>query len=75
LISFVILPWSSRSKRNGKAPELTPFSPVVIFEAGAGGHSGWWEPILKEVSKTTKACAYDQAGMGWSDYVEGTLSK
>jgi len=42
-------------------------SPVVIFEAGGAGWSLDWYPVLVEVGKFTRACAYDRAGYGWSE--------
>jgi pimeloyl-ACP methyl ester carboxylesterase len=42
-------------------------SPVVIFDAGAGGWSKDWAPVHDEIAKTTMACAYDRPGHGLSD--------
>ena len=43
--------------------------PTVVLETGLGGFStspGWaW--VQPEIAKTTRVCAYDRAGMGWSD--------
>ncbi len=41
--------------------------PTVVFEAGAGVSSptNYW--IREGVSKTTKVCIYDRAGIGWSE--------
>jgi pimeloyl-ACP methyl ester carboxylesterase len=42
-------------------------SPTVLFEAD-GGRSGWdWSAVLPEVTKRTRACVYDRAGLGFSD--------
>jgi pimeloyl-ACP methyl ester carboxylesterase len=42
-------------------------SPAVIFEAGGTHDSMQYSSIQTEVAKRTRACAYDRAGMGWSD--------
>jgi pimeloyl-ACP methyl ester carboxylesterase len=41
--------------------------PTVILEPGLGATSSVWAWIQPEVAKTTRICAYDRAGMGWSD--------
>jgi pimeloyl-ACP methyl ester carboxylesterase len=42
-------------------------SPTVILEAAADMMSADWGWVQPEVAKTTRVCAYDRAGMGWSD--------
>jgi pimeloyl-ACP methyl ester carboxylesterase len=42
-------------------------SPTVVLDAGAGGFSAQWVRVQREVSDTTRVCAYDRAGMGWSE--------
>ncbi len=42
-------------------------SPTVLFEAGHGGSSLDWQLVQPQIAKTTRACAYDRAGYGWSD--------
>lgn len=43
-------------------------SPTVIIEAGLGDWStSWGGTVQPDVSKTTRVCTYDRAGMGWSD--------
>ncbi|KAA0271888.1 MAG: alpha/beta hydrolase [Chloroflexi bacterium] len=43
-------------------------SPTVVIEAGLGDWStSWGGTVQPEVSKTTRVCTYDRAGMGWSD--------
>lgn len=42
-------------------------SPTVILEQGLGGTSAAWARVQSEVAQSTRACAYDRAGMGWSD--------
>jgi pimeloyl-ACP methyl ester carboxylesterase len=41
-------------------------SPTVILESGQGGLSSDWAWVLPEVAQTTRVCAYDRAGVGWS---------
>src|SRR4051812_6933233 len=42
-------------------------SPTVVLESGLGGSSPLWAPIAAATSGTTRVCAYDRAGQGWSD--------
>jgi len=42
-------------------------SPTVILETGLGSISSAWARVQPEVAKETRVCAYDRAGMGWSD--------
>jgi pimeloyl-ACP methyl ester carboxylesterase len=42
-------------------------SPTVILEAANGGMSAHWARVQQEVAKATRVCAYDRAGMGWSE--------
>ena len=42
-------------------------SPTVLLDAGSGGFSAQWVRVQQEVSGTTRVCAYDRAGMGWSE--------
>ena len=42
-------------------------SPTVVLDAGSGGFSAQWVRVQREVSGTTRVCAYDRAGMGWSE--------
>jgi pimeloyl-ACP methyl ester carboxylesterase len=42
-------------------------SPTVVLESGLGGMSLDWSLVQKEMGQTTQVCAYDRAGMGWSD--------
>ena len=41
--------------------------PTVILEAGGGGSSLDWGQIQPKIAPLTRACAYDRAGVGWSD--------
>lgn len=41
-------------------------SPTIVLEAGGGNDSLAWAKVQPELSKTTRVCSYDRAGMGWS---------
>jgi pimeloyl-ACP methyl ester carboxylesterase len=42
-------------------------SPTVVFEAGLGSSSSVWRHVQGRVAAFTRACAYDRAGLGFSD--------
>jgi pimeloyl-ACP methyl ester carboxylesterase len=42
-------------------------SPTVILIAGGGAFSIDWALVQPKVSKDTRVCSYDRAGLGWSD--------
>ena len=42
-------------------------APTVVLDAGLGGSSLDWALVQPELSRTTRTCSYDRAGMGWSD--------
>ena len=42
-------------------------SPTVLLDGGSGEMSAQWVWVQQEVSDTTRVCAYDRAGMGWSE--------
>jgi len=42
-------------------------SPTVILDAGTGGWSIAWSAIMPDLAETTRVCAYDRAGLGWSE--------
>jgi pimeloyl-ACP methyl ester carboxylesterase len=42
-------------------------SPVVIFESGQGDDFSAWGLVQPIVAAKTKTCAYDRAGLGYSD--------
>jgi pimeloyl-ACP methyl ester carboxylesterase len=44
-------------------------TPTVVLHNGLGGSSALWTRIMSEVGATTRVCAYDRAGQGWSDDV------
>jgi pimeloyl-ACP methyl ester carboxylesterase len=39
----------------------------VVLDAGLGGGALDWSTVQPEVSKFARVCAYDRAGMAWSD--------
>ncbi|MFN8597929.1 MAG: alpha/beta hydrolase [Anaerolineae bacterium] len=41
--------------------------PTVVIEAGLGDWSTGWSFVQLGVAKTTRVCAYDRAGWGWSE--------
>lgn len=42
-------------------------SPAVILDAGLGGTAFDWGEVQPRVSRFTRVCSYDRAGMGYSD--------
>ena len=42
-------------------------SPLVLFEAGIAASSLSWALVQPAVARFTRACAYDRAGLAWSD--------
>ena len=42
-------------------------SPTVLLDAGWNGGIGSWSDVQPELAKTTRTCAFDRAGMGFSD--------
>jgi len=42
-------------------------SPTVVFESGIAASSLSWTRVLPGVATFTRACAYDRAGLAWSD--------
>jgi pimeloyl-ACP methyl ester carboxylesterase len=41
--------------------------PPVLFEAGIGASSLSWTAVMRDTASFARACAYDRAGLGWSD--------
>src|ERR1044072_8332446 len=41
--------------------------PVVILEAGGGGYSNSWTEVQRLLADSVRSCAYDRAGLGWSE--------
>jgi len=44
-------------------------SPTVVLDSGLGDFSAQWVRVQRQVSGTTRVCAYDRVGMGWSEMV------
>jgi pimeloyl-ACP methyl ester carboxylesterase len=42
-------------------------SPTVVLQSGLGEFSASWARIAPAVARSTRVCAYDRAGQGWSD--------
>jgi pimeloyl-ACP methyl ester carboxylesterase len=42
-------------------------NPVVLLESGIAASSLSWALVQPEVAKFTRVCAYDRAGLAWSD--------
>lgn len=42
-------------------------APTLVLETGLGDDSLVWAELQPELAKTTRVCAYDRAGFGWSD--------
>jgi len=42
-------------------------SPVVLLEAGVAASSLSWSLVQSEIATFTRVCAYDRAGLAWSD--------
>lgn len=45
--------------------------PTVVLESGLGETSPMWERITTGTHRTTRVCAYDRAGQGWSGDAPG----
>jgi len=41
--------------------------PLVLFESGIAASSLSWTRVLRDVATFTGGCAYDRAGLGWSE--------
>jgi pimeloyl-ACP methyl ester carboxylesterase len=42
-------------------------TPTVVLDTALGAMSTSWVRVQQEVSGTTRVCAYDRSGMGWSE--------
>jgi hypothetical protein len=42
-------------------------TPTIVLDAGLGNGSDTWEPVWRELSRVSRVCAYDRAGVGRSD--------
>ncbi len=45
-------------------------APTTVLEAPALGFSGSWSLVQNELAKDVRVCAYDRAGLGWSEASE-----
>jgi pimeloyl-ACP methyl ester carboxylesterase len=45
-------------------------NPTVVLDAGSGNAMATWRHVQEEIGTTTRACAYDRAGLGFSDAAE-----
>jgi pimeloyl-ACP methyl ester carboxylesterase len=43
------------------------WSPTVVLEAGIAASSLSWARVQPELARVTRTCAYDRAGLGWSE--------
>ena len=48
-------------------------TPTVVVEQGLGNVSSSWDEIHKRIARTTRVCAYDRVGMGYSEPVAQPL--
>jgi hypothetical protein len=42
-------------------------SPTIILDALGSGSSASWGLVQPEIAQSTRVCAYDRAGAGWSE--------
>ncbi len=42
-------------------------SPLVLLESGVAASSLSWSRVQPEIARLTRVCAYDRAGLAWSD--------
>ncbi len=48
-------------------------SPTVLFELGVGAVAAAWADVQQQVAQFTRACAYDRAGLGYSQTTDQPL--
>jgi pimeloyl-ACP methyl ester carboxylesterase len=41
-------------------------APTVVMDAGLGNDGSVWKDVQRELGRSTRVCAYDRAGMGYS---------
>lgn len=46
-------------------------SPTIVLESGSAGDALVWGGVQPALSKTTRVCSYDRAGLGWSELRPG----
>lgn len=44
-----------------------PDEPTVILQAGGANESLWWVRVQTQLAEHVRVCAYDRAGLGWSE--------
>lgn len=49
-------------------------SPTIVVEQGNGAQSLGWSEVNESMSRLSRTCAYDRAGMGYSEPVSGPIS-
>jgi pimeloyl-ACP methyl ester carboxylesterase len=49
-------------------------TPTIVFESGIASSTLSWARVLRPVGTFARACAYDRAGLGWSDRARGPRS-
>ena len=42
-------------------------TPTVVLEAGGGAYSAMWSRVQDSLAGRVRSCAYDRAGLGWSE--------
>ena len=42
-------------------------NPTVVLDAGSGNSMATWRHVQAQIGETTRVCAYDRAGLGFSD--------
>lgn len=42
-------------------------APTIVLEAGLGESSTSWAVVQRDLARTSRVCAYDRAGLAWSD--------
>jgi pimeloyl-ACP methyl ester carboxylesterase len=50
-------------------------SPTVILEAGLGDNYLTWNLVQEQIAQSSRVCAYDRAGLGWSDPAPQALER
>ncbi|MFZ5879071.1 MAG: alpha/beta fold hydrolase [Chloroflexota bacterium] len=48
-------------------------SPTVILEAGLGDNVLGWELVHARLAESTRVCAYDRPGLGWSEGLDRVI--
>ncbi|MEZ4663972.1 MAG: alpha/beta hydrolase [Caldilineaceae bacterium] len=49
------------------AGQSQPGAPTVILQAGGANESLWWVRVQSQLADHVRVCAYDRAGLGWSE--------